>query len=497
MNYKKYIFLLVAFYSSAIFVATPKEQIYKTELRWDWNKIEPIDTTSLKFPKNFLWGVATSAHQVEGDCNCQWTDFEKTKNLEESAQACDHYNKYKEDTQLIKNLGVRAYRFSIEWSKVEPVQGFFNKEVIEHYNNVINELLKNGIMPVITLHHFTHPKWFEELGAFEKERNIEYFVRFAKRMFNEYSDRVKFWCTINEPGVYAFQGYIRGVFPPAKCNVELAGLVSKNLILAHIETFKALKKLKYGQESKIGICHSITHFDPYHKNSIIEEYLAYYLNHAFYDAIMQFFITGKFEYKVPVMLQMFLSKVSLLSKIPWGFKVFGRVNYEYKNKDGIYNPKDILDFFGIQPYSHALVDYANPHAETKPSLREGDIMTDMPYCIYPETLYRAIVQASLIGLPIYITENGIADDKDDRRELFIRRYIYAMHKAISEGYDVQGYFYWSLLDNFEWDLGYKQKFGLYEVDFDTQERKLRKGGKIFQKIVQNQEYSSTECPCTA
>jgi beta-glucosidase len=471
-----------------------QEDLSRTEIRWNWNQIEPINTNDLKFPNNFLWGVATSAHQVEGNCNCQWTHFEKIKNVENSGIACDHANKYKEDISLMKDLGVNSYRFSIEWSKVEPVQGFFNKEEIQRYSNIIDELIKNNIKPVITLHHFTHPQWFEARGAFENEQNIEYFVRFCKRMFNEYSDRVQMWCTINEPGVYVFQGYVRAVFPPAKTSLDLAGIVSLNLIKAHIETYKSLKKLPNGQQAQIGICHSITHFDAFHQGNLLEEFIAKYTNHIFFDAMMQFFITGKFHFSAPKLFELLFSKLSLLNKlsspiklkmafVPIALNIFTDLKYEYNNDQGIYNASDIMDFIGIQPYSHCLIDYTNSKAETIPSLRPGDIPTDMPYCIYPETLYRAVNQASFIGVPIYITENGISDVKDDRRELFIKRYIYAMHKAIKDGYDIRGYFYWSLLDNFEWDMGYKQKFGLYEVDFMTQERKLRKGAEVYQLIV--------------
>jgi len=464
-----------------------KEKLSKTEIRWDWDLIEPININDFKFPKGFLWGVATSAHQVEGNCNCQWVDFERKHNLQSSGSACEHYSRYKEDIELMKYLGINAYRFSIEWSKVEPIQGYFNQDVIQHYHEVIDELLKNNILPVITLHHFTHPVWFENKGAFEKEENIKYFVRFCKKMFSEYSSKVSMWCTINEPGVYAFQGYLHGNFPPAKCDLQLMGIVSKNLILAHIEVFKALKTMKNGNRSKIGICHSITQFDPYHPGNKIEEFVTYYINHVFYDAMMQFFITGKFKFTAPKILQIILSNLDCSSPFSMlsCLKFNPDIDYSYENKEGKYVVTDILDFFGIQPYSHVLIDYTNTRADKNPSLRKGDILTDMPYCIYPESLYRAAIHASLIGVPIYITENGISDCTDNNRELYIRRYIYSMHKAIEDGCDIRGYFYWSLLDSFEWHMGYEQKFGLYEVDFNTQKRTLKNGAKIYRDIVQN------------
>jgi len=349
---------------------------------------------------------------------------------------------------------------------------------------LIDHLISNDIIPVITLHHFTHPIWFEEKNSFEIEHNIKYFVRFAKKMFEEYSEKVSMWCTINEPGVYAFQGYLRGAFPPAKKDLQLCGIISKNLIIAHIDVYKALKSMKNGDKCQIGITHSITQYNAYHTGSRFnpvqkfEEFLSHYLNHLFYDAMMNFFITGKFEYKSPVVIQLLLT-----GTLPKRIQTYAEVKYEYPGESRKYNSKDILDFFGIQPYSNVLVDCTNTDPVKKPSLRKDDIATDMPYRICPESLYRAVHQASFIGVPIYVTENGIADAKDDRRELFIRRYLYALHKAINDGYDVRGYFYWSLLDNFEWDLGYGMKFGLYEVDFKTQKRKLRKGAEFYQKLV--------------
>ncbi|MDR3646331.1 MAG: glycoside hydrolase family 1 protein, partial [Candidatus Babeliales bacterium] len=474
------------------------------EIRYDWKSIDskenPIKIDDLKFPKNFTWGVATSAHQVDGNCNCQWIPFENRKNwrgkqcIEQSGIACDHWNLYKDDTKLIKNLGVSSYRFSIEWSKIEPVEGEFDEDAIQHYHDMIDYLLANNIKPMITLHHFTHPIWFEDKQAFEHEENIEYFVRYCTKMFKEFSDKVHMWCTINEPGVYAFQGYIMAAFPPAKKSLQLAGIVNKHLILSHIAAYKAMKAMPNGDKSKIGITHSITIFDPENPNNAFETWLSNNINHTFYDAFLQFFVTGKFQFKAPKLLGLLLSGnpyMMLLkptTSAPFiKLELESNVEFDYSEiSDKPYDANDILDFFGVQPYSHVLVDITNLKAETEPTLREGGIKTDMPYSIYPEIMERAINVASYIGVPIIVTENGIADDKDDRRELYIRRHLYALSKVIEKGYDVRGYYYWSLMDNFEWAMGYGKKFGLYEVDFATQKRTLRTGGKYYKDFVEYQ-----------
>lgn len=504
------LFITLSLFFSNLVISHP--DISKKEIRWDWNQIDsknsPLKPEQFNFPKNFIWGVATSAHQVEGNCNCQWSKFEADKKLEPSGMACDNWNLYKEDVKLLNELQVDAYRFSINWSKWQPTKnGPSNKEVIAHYHSLINELIQNNKMPVITLHHFDHPQWFEDLNAFEKEENIIHFVNFCKEVFNEFSDKVSMWCTINEPGVYAFQGYVRGEFPPAKLDLQMAGIVNKNLIIAHIETYKALKSMRNGNKCQIGITHSITQYHAYHEPSKynpltkLEYFLEYYLNHVFYDAVMQFFITGNFEFKAPKILQLLLagkfpnSAISLqYSLLPIKLN-YAFVNYSYVNPvTKKYNSKEILDFFGIQPYSTVLINWKNKDAATAPSLRPedeqyGNIATDMPYRICPESLYRAINQASFVGVPIYITENGIADSKDDRREIFIKRYLYALQKALQDGYDVRGYFYWSLYDNFEWSFGYKMKFGLYKVNFATQERSLRKGAEFYRDVIKHNKHT--------
>ena len=433
------------------------------ELRWKWNENMG---KNISFPKGFMWGTATAAHQVEGKCHNNWSEFEKgfqkngepnIKKGQKSGMACNHWNLYPHDVELIKELGVNHYRFSVEWSKIQPSKGKFDQEALDHYSEMIKLLLKNDIIPVLTLHHFTHPVWFDELGAFEKEENVGIFVEFCKKVFQEYSHLVKYWCTINEPGVVAVQGYFSGMFPPGKQNPQMAAIVLKNLLLSHVETYKALKKMKNGSSAKIGLVKNINQFDPWRRWHILDWVISYYSNSFFNESTITFLKTGKFKVRIP-----------------------GILNLVYENMDA----KDSLDFFGLNYYSHN-------HLKFKFSLKKPfdlkyfpqDTLTDMPYVIYGEGMYRAIKFVSKMNVPIIITENGIADAIDDRRELYIKKYLFAISKAISDGYDVRGYFYWSLMDNFEWAFGYDMKFGLYSVNHDTQVRKLRNGAKFFIDVV--------------
>jgi len=417
-----------------------------------------------------MWGTATAAHQVEGNnTNNNWYAWEHQKdsngksrihNNDKSGIAANHWNLYRDDISLMNDLGVGYYRFSVEWSKIEPENGIINEKALEHYRDVCIALIDSGLTPVITLHHFSHPIWFEELGAFEKEENIEYYIRFSELVFNKLSDIVPIWCTINEPAVYVTQGYFNGVFPPGKKDPLLAGYVMRNLLNAHVQVYQRLKSLPNGENVQIGLVKNITQLDPLRRWHILDWYFSGILNDVFTNSTLNLFSKGEFDFYLPAM-----------------------ANVSYKNYDAI----NSLDFIGLNYYSRwhvkGQLNLAEPFTF---ELRPQDIQTDMPYAIYPEGFYKAVKTIAKLNVPIIITENGIADDKDDRRSLFIKRYLYALFKTIEEGYDIQGYFYWSLMDNFEWAEGYMMKFGLYDVDFNTQKRTLRSGSQSFVDIVNQQ-----------
>ena len=436
-------------------------------IKWDWNKIK---TERVYFPENFMWGTATAAHQVEGNnTNNNWYAWEHQKdsngkprihNNDKSGIAANHWNLYRDDISLMNDLGVGYYRFSVEWSKIEPENGIINEKALEHYRDVCIALIDSGLTPVITLHHFSHPIWFEELGAFEKEENIEYYIRFSELVFKKLSDIVPIWCTINEPAVYVTQGYFNGVFPPGKKDPLLAGYVMRNLLNAHVQVYQRLKSLPNGENVQIGLVKNITQLDPLRRWHILDWYFSGILNDVFTNSTLDLFTKGEFDFYLPAM-----------------------ANISYKNYDAI----NSLDFIGLNYYSRwhvkGQLNLAEPFTF---ELRPQDIQTDMPYAIYPEGFYKAVKTIAKLNVPIIITENGIADDKDDRRSLFIKRYLYALFKTIEEGYDIRGYFYWSLMDNFEWAEGYMMKFGLYDVDFNTQKRTLRSGSQSFVDIVNQQ-----------
>ncbi len=463
----KILLTILAFLILAWFVPCIIFQITRPQLKWDWSK---IDINKISFPKDFTWGVATAAHQVEGyNTNNQWYLWESTVDAtgnpmiargQLSGMACDHWRRYPQDIRLMEELGVKSYRFSVEWSRIEPQEGMFDTLAIKHYQDVCDSLITNGIVPMVTLHHFTNPIWFERKGAFEKEENVADFIRFTEVVYMALKDRVKLWCTINEPAVYVVEGYFQGANPPGKKDPKLAAVVLRNILEAHVQAYWKIKSLPGGDQMKVGVVKNMTQMDPFRKWHLGDWVFANLIDGVFNGTTLKFLKTGKYRFNMPTMAK-------LTNENP--------------------KAKGSLDFIGLNYYSHYNYKFSfNLDKAFKAKLLPGEIKTDMDYASYPEGFYRAIKTVSQFGVPIYITENGVADAKDDRRALFISQYLYAVSKALADGYNIKGYYYWTLMDNFEWSLGYDMKFGLYSVDMITQWRTMKEGAKRYQEIIRGQ-----------
>lgn len=428
---------------------------------WDWDTLEP-ELDKVTFSPDFHWGTATAHHQVEGghDDN-NWARWEREPDAQgnpriqhgdQSGDAADHWNLWQGDLdRMIDDLGVNAYRFSVSWSRIEPRPGEFDEEAIAHYHELIDHLLARNVIPMVTLHHFAHPLWFEDLGGFEKEENLEHIARFTARVFSEYGPKVQYWCTLNEPGPYSIMGYGLGVFPPGVKSLGRLFRVIRNLCAAHVRMVETIRGLPHGADVKVGLVHNIFQLDPWIRWSPLHWALCRVGDHVYNESFLRFLRTGRVKVGIP------------------GFGIDEVIEGDRGN------------FVGLNYYANLLLD---PFMSTKPPFdahtRPGQVLTDMPYAIYAEGFWRALHRISKVGLPIWVTENGVADRKDDgRRAMYIRRYLYAMHRAISEGIDIRGYYYWSLMDNFEWAEGYQMQFGLYAVNYETQERTLRDGAQPY------------------
>ena len=432
-----------------------------------------------------LMGVAWAEFQNSGDTlkDSQWNAWQNFKRKgsptihgkQKSGSSCDHWNRYVDDIKLVKELGFNACRFSLDWSMIEPIQGKFNQAAIDHYHAEIDHMLKQNITPMVTMHHFVHPQWFEALGAFEKLENIKIFQNFCIKIFKEFNSKVKLWCTINEPAPFVFQGYINKAFPPGICDLQKAGEVLRNMLIAHVLVYRTLKAMPGGDQAYIGLVHQYLTFEPYNDWNIVETVPTWFLNYVFNDVILDFLKTGEFLFKIPSLLP-FGANLSINDDVKILFPELSLETLPY------------FDFIGLNFYSRVVVQqvFWNIFSQgaVVPSCKPGEVMTDMPYPMYADGLYKAIVDVAQFGVPIYITENGIADAKDDRRETFFKDYLSVVSKALEDGYDIRGWFYWSLMDNFEWNEGFIPRFGLYHVDFDTQVRTLRPSVAWLQTLLQ-------------
>ena len=278
----------------------------QTQNNFGFKTICPED---IVLPKPFVKGVALSVFQNSGDPNANWSYFARKKSTfgqptikdnQDIGVSCDFWNNFQEDIPLAKELGCNSLRLSFEWSRIEPEQGEIDHTAIKRYHEIIDCIIKHGMQPMVTLHHFTHPQWFEQMEAFENDENIELFVDFCRLMFKEFNSKVKLWCTINEPTVLSSIGYVLGLHAPGKfLNLSTAGHVLKNLLRAHVQVYKALKEMADG-EVQIGLVHALTRFQGYKPFYVHTTLLAHILDFILAHKItLRFLQTGVFEYKIP------------------------------------------------------------------------------------------------------------------------------------------------------------------------------------------------------
>lgn len=402
----------------------------------------------LQFPEGFLWGTATSSHQIEGNNtqNDWWHEEQAGRLPHASGAACDSYNRYEEDFDLARGLHNNAHRLSIEWSRIEPREGEFNEQEIEHYRHVIRALRERSLEPFVTLHHFTNPVWFTAGGGWGSKKAPEYFERYARYVAERLGRDVTYWMTINEPFIVNSAGYLDGRWPPFRRH-DFLGFIraTRTMVRAHKRAYGAIHAIN--SKAQVGLAKNNNYFEPARGifkvgNAIYARALSYVKNEWFLNAISSHhdFIALNYynHYKVHVL-------------------------------KGSYQDR------GVRPLDGG----GSAHG-----------FSDFGWEIYPEGLYHTIKTLQKYHKPIFITENGIADADDDQRPQFIRDHLRWVHKAIGEGADVRGYFYWSLLDNFEWAEGFTQRFGLVEVNFETFGRTPRGSYTVYKEICENNGLNS-------
>ena len=399
-----------------------------------------------KFPEGFFWGAATASYQVEGGIeNTDWAKAAREGRVPECGRACDHYNRYEADFDIAKSLGHNAHRFSVEWARIEPEEGKFNEEEIAHYRKVLEALRARGMTPFITLWHFTQPLWFSESGGFERKDSPEIFARYCAFVTAQLGDLCQYYSTMNEPNVFASNGWLRGSWPPFK-RFALTDLVSitnsgrmyesnaskgftplflylrvmKNLARAHNRAYEEIKKVT--PQVDVSFVHHVIVFDsnwnPFNKLK------AWVANHLWTHVFMR---------------------------------------RTYKHCDSI----------GLNYYFYT--QFGDRRVWRK---------TDMDWNFAPDRIYDALKMLSRYRIPLFVSEAGLADAADSGRAEYITRQIEATWRAIQDGIDVRGHMYWSLLDNYEWALGFEKRFGLVAVDYATLERTVRPSAQAYRAICE-------------
>jgi beta-glucosidase len=429
---------------------------------WKWQN---INTHEIQFPASFEWGATTLTHEVEGNAKTStWYTWEnhckRDGNLfttTRSGNGSAHAAHYKADVQLMKEMGLKTYCFSIDWSRIEPEQGRFDEAALQQCVDLCDELIKNNISITVVLKDYCDPLWWGYLGGFEHEKNIYLFERYCLKMYESLGTRIDRWITFWAPENYAMLGYLAGAIPPGVSNLHRAATVLKNQFEAHVHVYQAIKAAPHGNTSHIGIIKHIHLLEPWHLWDRASCYAANILtNSSFYN----FFTTGTFSIKLP---------------LP------GKVGAWVKHTNA-YAPKS-LDFIGINYYSHGYMKNLINHV-SNPS----EIPTDVAgMSVYPEGLYFAIKDVSdniakKLNIPMIITQNGIATKDESIRDLFIKRHLYALHKARTDGYNVQGYYYYSFLDGFSWG-SYDTQFGLFSVDRVTMKRAQKTGAQYYCDMI--------------
>jgi beta-glucosidase len=414
------------------------------------------------FPKDFMWGAGTSSHQVEGNnTNNDWWQWEKNLTPEmRSGSACDEWNRFEEDFKLAQTLGLTAYRFSIEWSRIEPSPGQFDNAALEHYREMILSLKRKGIEPIVTLNHFTIPLWLVSQGAWLSDNSPELFARYVQKVTEALGGDVHYWITINEPAAYAYRSYMIGKWPPGEKSAEKAFIVIQNLGKAHVLAYIKIKEAytqKGWKEPMVGIAQQVFIFAPCShsfRDWISARLRDQVINHLFVQALIQGKgkIVGIFSIKLP--------RAKTLDFI--GLNYYTR---EYVHSRGF----RLSDMLGDE------CALENPHLRTN----------SLGWEIYPQGLYTLIKAFKKYKLPILISENGICTNDDTERLEFIVDHLKAVARAMKEGAPVIGYLYWSLLDNYEWAEGFAPRFGLIAVDYTTQGRKIRESAIKYEENIRS------------
>ncbi len=421
---------------------------------------------TLRFPESFRWGAATSAHQVEGgNTGNDWWRFEQIPGAirggDRSGAACRHFERFDADFALAEADGHNAHRLSFEWSRLEPAPGRFDAGAVAHYHAVLESLRRRGLLPIVTLHHFTNPLWLADEGGWEARTVVDRFEAFVRFCAREFGGEVDWWCTVNEPEVYAFRGWSEGVWPPRVRDDSRALGVIANQLEAHGRAYRVLHAEDRwdadgdGRAVQAGFAKHRPQLEALRPWHPLDQLVAYFERRVFNEAVERAAIDGVIDLSIP------------------GARGVRRELPELKGA---------LDWYGLNYYTRWMVRaFGDPVHVARPGAR----VQDLGWEYHPAGLEQALLAAARFGRPILVTENGVADTNDTLRPRAIVEFAEAMHRAIAGGAQVLGYLHWSLLDNFEWSDGTHGRFGLYGVDFadDARPRTRRRSAEVLARLA--------------
>jgi beta-glucosidase len=445
----------------------------------------------IRFPDGFLWGAATSAYQIEGSPLADgagpsiWHRFAhtpgRTAHGETGDVACDHYRRFQSDVELMQSLGLNAYRFSISWSRIFPCgTGQVNQAGLDFYSRLVDSLLAAGIRPSVTLYHWDLPAALDDRGGWLNPDIAKWFGDYATTMYRALDDRVPMWATLNEPWVVTDGGYLHGVLAPGHRNLFEAPIAAHNLLRAHgtaVQAYRAAGKNQIGM---------VVNLEPKYPASQSPEDLA---------------ATARAE---AYMNRQYLDPVLLGSHPAELQEVFGTA-WPANADDELPLMSQPIDFLGINYYLRGVTRYDPDVLPLKSSNvpQPQHPVAQTGWEMYAPALTRVLlwVKERYPAIPLYLTENGVAvydaphtlDGvvEDPLRVWYYREHLKAANTAIKHGVDLRGYFAWSLLDNYEWSLGYSKRFGIVHVDFETQERTPKSSAKFYSEVIRTNGLSLT------
>lgn len=393
----------------------------------------------IDFPSSFFWGAAISSYQTEGEnTNSDWYLWENKKKLEQAGKASNHYHLFQKDFELAKDLHFNSLRISLEWSRICPrIHNYADKE-LAHYRQVIESLAALHIKPIVSLHHFTNPIWFYEKGGWLSHKNVDLYLHYLRKVVNLLKDKVEYWLIFNEPLVYIYNSFILGIWPPGRKSLIDAQKALRNIIQAYTLGYREIKAL--------------------------------YAGGAVYPKIS------------------FSKHMRIFSPCPT--LNIGLNNICANLRDGLFNwqildrmhQKNLMDFIAINYYCKEYVKFKFPLGIACGHTNHSENKNYLNWYIYPQGLYELLIKLKKYNLPIIITENGTAQTNDTAYEEYLTSHLASVGNAISQGVDIRGYLWWSLIDNFEWHEGFGPRFGLIEVNYHNFSRRIRPFALTYAKI---------------